>query len=150
VRPEHVHLTLVFIGAIEEPRAAALVEAMRADVPLAPFALAFGGLGTFPPHGAPRVLWLGLLEGGRETIALQEAIARRAQQAGAALDARPFHPHLTLARWRDRRPRGRFPRLEGGDLVARDRAEAVTLYESRPSASGPAYTRLARARLTCP
>ena len=147
VRADHMHLTLVFIGEVAEDRAQRIVEAMGRSVPLAPFVMEFGGLGVFPPHGAPRVLWIGVAEGAARAVELQAAVADRLAPLGVEKEARPFRPHLTLARWRDGRRSDR-PRLsEPMTTVARTRVEVVTLYQSRLSSAGPTYTALARTAL---
>jgi 2'-5' RNA ligase len=149
VRAGQLHLTLVFIGEIPETRAAGLIEVMGADVPMAPFHVAFGGCGLFPPHGAPRILWIGALEGADEITALHGHIAGRLKQLGVAVDERPFAPHLTLGRWRQRaRRRPLLP--DDVEVVARIQVERVTLFESRLSPAGPTYTALTHARLRCP
>lgn len=149
VRPEHLHLTLVFAGDVTDAQGTALIEMMSADVPQEPFHVAFGGVGAFPPDGVPRILWLGLREGARETIELQQRVAARFEAVGVELDRRPFHPHLTLARWRvsRRADRARLPQTMG--TVAAVEAGGVTLYQSRLSSSGPTYVLLAHAHLTC-
>jgi RNA 2',3'-cyclic 3'-phosphodiesterase len=150
VRAGHMHLTLAFIGEIAEVRAGSIVEVMSADIAQAPFQLVFGGVGVFPPGGAPRVLWLGVAQGLQEVIELGALVARRLVSVGVAVEPRPFRPHLTLARWRERSRAGR-PRLpESTDGVARLDVEAVMLYHSRLSPEGPSYTALASARLICP
>jgi 2'-5' RNA ligase len=150
VRAGQMHLTLVFIGEIADARAGLIVEVMSADIAQAPFQVVFGGIGTFPGDGAPRVLWLGVVRGGPELVELAAIVARRLAAVGVAVDPRAFRPHLTLARWRERSRAGR-PRLaESADAVARVDVGAVTLYRSRLSAAGPSYTALARARLICP
>ncbi len=70
VRPEHMHLTLVFFGSVYEARALAVVYAMGRDVDAAPFDMVFDGLGVFPPHGEPRVLWTGVRQGAAELVTL--------------------------------------------------------------------------------
>jgi 2'-5' RNA ligase len=150
VRPEHLHLTLVFAGEIAEDRALAVVEAFRPDIPVAPFQLVFGGVGTFPPRGAPRVVWLGVLEGARAVIDLHALVVQRLAEAGVPTQSRPFSPHLTLARCRES---GRRPRLRPSGqphAIARVDVQAVTLFQSRLSSAGPTYTALAHARLSCP
>ena len=149
VRSEHLHLTLVFIGETPEALGARLIEAMGSEIPMAPFHVAFGGCGLFPPHGAPRVLWVGALEGADEIIALHAQVAGRLKNLGVAVDERPFAPHLTLGRWRQQ-ARGR-PRLpDDVEVIARTPVERVTLFESRLSSAGPTYTALTHARLRCP
>jgi 2'-5' RNA ligase len=150
VRAGHMHLTLAFIGEIAEVGAGPIVEVMSDDIAQAPFQLVFGGVGTFPPAGPPRVLWLGVVQGAQEIAGLGALVARRLVAVGVAAEPRPFRPHLTLARWRERSRAGR-PRLpESIDCVARLDVDAVTLYQSRLSPAGPSYTALARGRLICP
>ena len=146
VRPEHLHLTLVFAGEIAEGAAAAIVEAMTRDISQSPFEIALGGRGTFPAHGRPQVLWLGLQTGVSACVALHGVVAQRLSAAGVNVDPRPFRPHLTLARSRDRRP-GRLRLPDDSGTTGRVRVDHVTLFQSRLSSAGPTYTALARAHL---
>src|SRR3954447_27027001 len=91
VPPEHMHLTLVFIGEVSEAHAQSIVAACSAPIGMAPFAVAFGGLGTFPSRGAPRVLWLGMADGAPEVMHLQNLVAARLEAVGVAREQRPFH-----------------------------------------------------------
>jgi 2'-5' RNA ligase len=150
VRPDHMHLTLVFLGEVPEAHAPAIVDAINEPVTQAPFDLGFGGLGVFPPRGAPNVLWVGAVAGAKESIELQRELADRVERLGVAVERRPFHPHLTLARWKVSRGADRARALAaGGDgVIATIRVDHATLYQSRLSPAGPAYTALVRARLT--
>jgi 2'-5' RNA ligase len=150
IRSEHMHLTLAFIGEVEESRAEPLVRAMSAPITgVEPFEIVFGGLGVFPPEGAPRVLWLGVSSGAAQVIDTQAAIADRLARLDVPREPRPFHPHLTLARWRDGRPRDRrrINAVRPSEDIGRTHVNEVTLYESRLSSAGPAYTAVARAGL---
>src|ERR1700704_3928601 len=62
VAPERMHLTLLFLGEVQEARVPAVTEAMNTAVDRAAFDMALGGAGVFPPRGAPRVLWMGVTE----------------------------------------------------------------------------------------
>src|SRR5439155_5471748 len=84
VRPEQMHLTLVFVGNVDDAVGASIVDAMSGEVAAEPFTLAFGRLGIFPPRGDPSVLWLGVTDGVREAVALQRAVADRLEPAGVA------------------------------------------------------------------
>jgi RNA 2',3'-cyclic 3'-phosphodiesterase len=149
VASERLHLTLIFLGEVAEGPAAEIIELMRQDIPAPAFELVFGGIGTFPPRGTPRVVWLGARDGARQAIDLQAAVAARLAGAGVVPDSRPFRPHLTLARWRDR-CRGGCPVFsESSDAVARVTVVRATLFQSRLSPAGPTYTPLAHAHLTC-
>jgi 2'-5' RNA ligase len=148
VSSEHMHLTLVFIGEVAEDRAPAIIRAAAAPIALPPFGVGFGGIGAFPPRGAPRVLWLGLADGAPAVVELQEVVAARLQQVGVPREQRPFHPHLTLGRWKESRASDR-PRVDETTpaMVARVEVDAVALIQSRLSSKGPTYTLLARAAL---
>jgi 2'-5' RNA ligase len=139
VRPEHMHLTLVFLGEVADADVAAATEAMAGELNLAPFTVVFGGLGTFPPDRPPRVLWIGVAQGGRETIELERVVRKRLADAGLSVDNRPYHPHLTLARWRESRGADRRIVAGGPPVVASVPVRAATLYESRLGPDGPTY-----------
>jgi 2'-5' RNA ligase len=150
VRPDHMHLTLVFLGEVAEAHAPAIVDAINQPVTQAPYDLAFGGIGVFPPRGAPNVLWVGAVPGARESIELQRDLADRMQRLGVALEGRPFLPHLTLARWKTSRGADRARALAAGSdgVTATVHVDHATLYQSRLSSAGPTYTPLARATLS--
>jgi 2'-5' RNA ligase len=150
VQPEQMHLTLVFLGETPEDVAAAVVDAMSVPMSAPTFDMVFQGVGVFPPHGAPRALWIGVGDGSSEVIDVQREIANRVAACGVALETRPFRPHLTLGRWRHSRPSDRRQALarSTSHAVARARVSAATLYQSRISSAGSTYTALARATLS--
>src|SRR5436190_60917 len=67
VKPEQMHLTLVFIGEVAQERGAAIAALMEPDFPLPPFRISLGGIGAFPPRGAPRVLYVDVIEDRKST-----------------------------------------------------------------------------------
>jgi len=162
VEPARMHLTLLFIGEAPEANVPAIVESMNAPAGLAPFDVTFGGVGVFPPRGAPRVLWIGITDGVAHLERLQHEIAARVRAVGIEFDDRPFHPHLTLGRWRGadrKRPsavrrstperlRREVAALDRSNRIACVRVTRATLYQSRLSSSGPAYAALAHANLS--
>jgi len=150
VKPEHAHLTLVFLGNVDAARGDVVIEAIGGDVDLAPFDMVLEGAGAFPPRGAPRVLWIGTTAGATELAALQLRLSSRVAGLGVELEARPFHPHLTLGRWRESRPsdRARALAVAPSGAIARVHVGHATLYQSRLSSSGAAYGALTRANLT--
>jgi len=149
VAPDHAHLTLVFLGEVADARVPPIVDALGRDVPLDAFEVSLETIGMFPARGAPRVLWLGVGPGAALLGDLQKELARRVDALGVPLEPRPFHPHLTLARWRDSRASDR-ERVMGAarrGAIARVRIDGATLFQSRVSSAGSAYTALARANL---
>ena len=150
VDPSRMHLTLVFLGEVADARVPAIVESLSPPIDVPRFAIAFQGLGVFPPRGAPRVLWLGVAQGAAALAAVQGHVVKRLESLGVALEDRPFHPHLTLARWRDSRPSDRTRALAAGinEPIAPLGVDSIALYQSRLSSAGSTYTVLARATLT--
>jgi 2'-5' RNA ligase len=140
---DQLHITLVFIGEVTDERAATIVETMRDSIPHPPFRFELGGIGAFPPRGAPRALWIGVTSGADSMIRVQSLVADRLERIGVERERRPFSPHLTLGRWRDSRPSDR-PRTSSAQpqTIARVDVKAVTLFQSRVSSEGSTYTRL--------
>ncbi|HEX9038847.1 MAG TPA: RNA 2',3'-cyclic phosphodiesterase [Ktedonobacterales bacterium] len=99
VAPETLHVTLAFLGELDDQRLAEAIAAAReVAAEAAPFSLAPGHIGIFGPDDAPRVIWLALGGQVRRLIALQRRLAHALEARGFTLDPRPFSPHLTLAR----------------------------------------------------
>jgi 2'-5' RNA ligase len=144
VRPEGLHLTLVFLGEREAEEAEGigrLLESPELDVPRIPASL--GGYGRFPACGSPRVIFTPVCRGAREITALQQALAGVLQRGGVRLqeEARAFTPHVTLARSRGGDPdlRGLENLLDFEELFAADR---LVLYRSILKPAGSEYLAL--------
>ena len=150
IDPRQVHLTLVFLGEVQAALVEPLTDLMKQPIDgTAPFRLGIGGLGVFPPHGAPRVLWLGLTDGARQMSELHRAVAARVAVLHIPLEDRAFRPHLTIGRWRQARPSDR-PRFghTSARVVAEMTVDRVTLFESRLSSQGASHFPLAHAQLS--
>jgi 2'-5' RNA ligase len=88
----HFHITLHFLGEVEDAEAERLCQAL-ATVPVLEMDLVVGTPGSF--HGG-----IAFIE-PQENIglrALHEATGRAIAQAGLQVDQRPWHPHITLAK----------------------------------------------------
>jgi len=147
VQPVHLHVTLVFLGEVEDAKAQAIVEAMRPQIDRPAYTMAVGGVGMFPRHGVARVLWLNLAEGLEQTLDVHARVQARLEALGVARDERPPAPHLTLARRRRGRGRPRLAPASSGGVLTRWQVDRVNLVESRLSPEGPTYRTLATACL---
>jgi 2'-5' RNA ligase len=99
VRPEGIHLTLKFLGAVPTQRAATISAALAPTVEgIHPLELSLGALGAFGGRRGVRVVWVGV-EGDVERVAeLQRRVEAALERLGFPAEQRAFSPHLTLAR----------------------------------------------------
>lgn len=98
------HLTLRFFDELAEDRVEDIrVAAGAAAAGVSCFDLELQGVGCFPPRGPAKVVWVGCGAGRETLVVLAEAISRALESRGFPGDTRPFSPHLTLARARNRR-----------------------------------------------
>ncbi len=92
-------MTVRFLGEIPPGTAEEVAERARATAArFAPFRLTFAGIGTFPPNGSPRVVYATLVEGGEAVARLAAELDDALAGTGLPREARPFLPHVTLAR----------------------------------------------------
>ena len=104
-RAENIHLTLKFVGEIPSGQVNDLSQAAEQAVSgFSSFEIGIGNTGSFPKHGAPRVLWVGIEDYSGKLALLQTKLDDECLRLGFEKEARPFNPHLTIARLR--KPRG--------------------------------------------
>ncbi len=96
---ENLHLTLRFIGEVDEAMADDIDEALQA-IRAAGFALDIGGLGTFAAGRRGYHLWVGAKR-SPELLHLQGKVERAVVRAGGKPQGRRFQPHITLAALKD-------------------------------------------------
>ena len=149
VTPERLHITIRFIGNVDDTRVDGIRAALALPLALDCFDLTIAGIGTFPPKGAPRVVWAGL-SGGRDRLdAIERTVSERLARAGVPREERPYNPHVTLARVREAAGL-RSVQLVGSlrDIeLGTTSVDTITLFESRLSPKGPTYVALARTPL---
>ena len=134
MKPESYHLTLAFLGDIDEhdlQLAIAATEAACDDV--SSIKLSCTGLGTFGRKN-DATLWLGLVE-APELMALASRVREQLDARGITFDKKGFKPHITLAR-RARLSRAALPALP---FPRDDFANHVTVYKSALTPEGARY-----------
>lgn len=145
--PDQFHLTLVFLGQIDDGLASRIQALMKAPLDSAPFTLTTGAAGVFASRGTPKVWWLGIEQGLPALEHLHRVLSRRLVEAGVVLEQRAYQPHLTLGRWRERERGLRVPTLPAPPVMPAQQVTEVTLFESRLHARGAEHRVLARAPL---
>lgn len=144
VRKEQLHLTMMFLGEIDERTeisvGAAVGKVTRAH---APFQLELARVGCFPNPKRARVVWVGLGDGQLQVGALAAGLETALAPLGFRPERATWHGHVTL---------GRFPlpqRMPEGVLdetarLGRFWAEHLVLYKSQLHSAGPIYTQRKR------
>ena len=151
VSAENLHLTLRFIGAVDEPVAADLDAALSAAPSTEAFEVWLEGVGHFGTARRPNALWAGV-RASPALAALKQRIDAAVARAGLPPDDRRFSPHVTVGRLSGspiERVR-RWLEQRGGFLAGPIPVADVSLYRSHPSPSGSTYRVLSRYGLTQP
>ncbi|MBL7071001.1 MAG: RNA 2',3'-cyclic phosphodiesterase [Candidatus Omnitrophica bacterium] len=143
VNPDNIHLTLKFLGNIE----ASAVEDIKkildgAASGAGPFKIKLSNAGAFPDPARPRVIWIGIDEGTKESTDLADLIEQKAEPLGIEKEGRPFHPHLTLARVKFLKDRDSVKNAFTSLKVphAEMTAPKITLFQSNLTPQGAVYT----------
>ena len=151
VNASNLHITLWFLGEVDEQRTESITAALAPPFTTRSFDLGIAGTGVFPGSGAPRAMWLGIREGAPSLVAIHAELTPRLARVGFEPEARPYSPHLTIARFKDVRRADvaavrRLLAHMSPDAGA-CRIDAVTLFRSRPSSKGSEYQQLLRVPL---
>lgn len=139
VEPQNLHLTLRFIGDVDENIAEDALAALN-QVQAIPFDLSLGGLGTF---GHPAyALWLGVKDKSHGGLAaLQDRVENVLVRAGLMPEGRKFTPHITLAKIKRTREKhlSRFIKSHTELVMDPFKVEAFTLFQSHLTHAGAQY-----------
>lgn len=144
---QQLHLTLCFLGEVAPPRVPAVFRALD-GLESPSFFLEPVGTGCFGNPENPRNLWAGVQPAAPVTTVYDE-LCQRLAGAGFPVEARRFHPHITLARFSRRGggPAGEFLERFRGQTAPVFPVDVVSLFLSQPGPEGSRYHRLADIRL---
>lgn len=146
VQPENIHLSLKFLGEVEETRApdlrTALQRAAGSGREPRPLTLQITGFGVFPDYHRPHVLWVGVTPDPVLEL-LQHGVEQAFAPLGFPTEARAFRPHVTVARAaRNAKPRdfaGLAELLADLDFDEPVTVPDVDLMQSTLKPEGPVY-----------
>ncbi|MFC7332446.1 RNA 2',3'-cyclic phosphodiesterase [Rhodocista pekingensis] len=143
VPPENFHLTLRFIGEVDEGTAQDIDAALDL-VTAPPFPLMLEGLGQFGRGGRPRALWAGVARS--EALAhLRDKVESAVVRAGQPAEERKFMPHVTLARLTAEAPAHKVGRFIAENGLFREgplTVDRFVLFESVLGKGGSIYHEL--------
>ncbi len=146
VKPDNIHLTLKFLGDVDETNVRSIVEqVVGACANYSFFDLEISGIGVFPNMKSPRVLWAGV-----QGVDMFEGLYRDIDAGMASLgfqkEKRKFSPHLTLGRFRSMKGKSAAAdkiELHENDRFGSIKVKAVSLIKSELNPAGAKYTRVA-------
>jgi 2'-5' RNA ligase len=153
VSAESMHVTLLFLGEVDDRELHAVckeVKAAAASEP--PFTLRVSGVGAFPTPRRPKILWAGVTDGAEPLKRLYASLEERMLELGCyRKEERGYTPHLTLGRAKSDADglalaselQKRHAWNGGGTAVGE-----VMVFSSEMDRDGPVYTVIGRAPLT--
>jgi RNA 2',3'-cyclic 3'-phosphodiesterase len=139
VEPSLIHVTLKFLGNIEESRVGEIEAALK-KVTVKHFHARLRSLGGFPNPRSPRVIWVGA-EGDFQE--LYEQVEALMEEIGFAREGR-FEPHATIGRVKFPTPEqkqklpGLFEKYKGFEAGEMS-VDSIHIMRSTLSPKGPRY-----------
>ena len=135
---DQLHVTLRFVGEVDERRADDLVDALAA-IRAERFDCEIAGTGFFERKGVPSAVWARVVP-DNALARLQRRVERACRSAGLEAEVRKFVPHMTMARLnRSSGPIGDFLAHTAMLRVGPWQNERFVLYESRLTDQGSEY-----------
>jgi|UniRef100_A0A7J3SKG2 2'-5' RNA ligase len=142
VEPENLHITLAFIGEIEDDHVETVKSAIG-EISGKPIMAEFVGVGAFPTVSSPRVIWAGVKKGSEEISQLQRKVELLLKTYRIHFEKeRNFIPHLTLARVKGKKDLEKlraFIEKNAEAYFGEEFFEEVKLKESILTPKGPIY-----------
>jgi 2'-5' RNA ligase len=157
VDPYGIHLTLKFLGNIDTSKISEVTSAIEQAVRgFTPLALEVKDLGVFPNFKRVRVVWVGVGGDISRLKQLQQRLESNLIPLGFARESRPFTPHLTLARVREKA--SPTEQQHFGQLIASAKFEtahhfttdSISLMQSQLTTAGAIYRQITKASLKKP
>ena len=146
VPPNNIHLTLKFLGEIDQEQIKSITTILK-DVSESAkqFAITIGKTGAFPSINAARIIWVGVEKGADELKEIARLLEGKLQQLGFPKEEKPFSAHITIGRVRSARNRIKLTetlkKLSEAQLqhTSEFPVTAITLFKSTLTPSGPIY-----------
>jgi len=149
VEPENIHLTVKFLGDVQDAKVHEVSAAIASQLVGVPsFSFGVKGVGFFPERSAPRVLWVGIDKDHSHLETIYGRLNRSLVRFGVKQEQRPFSPHITLGRVREKLNLSREQVLELLEPYAShdyglQEVASIDLMMSELHSRGPIYTKVA-------
>jgi 2'-5' RNA ligase len=149
-KPENMHLTLNFLGEVDERRIGEIEKAcVSSSAEFQPFTLSLNGTGVFPNARQPRILWAGVAGEIEKAVEMRRRLEERLALIGFEPEEKDFRPHLTIGRVKsNRKTRELLALADAHGLPALSFVVTeIVLMKSELRPEGAEYTPIARASL---
>lgn len=154
VEPKNIHLTLKFLGEIDEIKAQNIIKIIEEIAQgLNSFKARISSVGAFPKLNFPRVIWAGVDEGDEEICKIASGLEQPIAKLGIPKEDRKFSSHITIGRTRSTLNREKLVQelsrlaTESGQVNLEFTVTKITFFKSTLTSGGPIYEALNEAHL---
>lgn len=152
VEKDNIHLTLKFLGEIDEKKCEKVKAALDGIAQSAKaFEISLKDIGAFPKIDFPRVIWVGLDKGAKESTELAKKVDEALSKIGFPEETRPFAAHLTIGRVRS--PKNKLALKDKlislqipADIHGPEIISSIFLFQSKLTPAGAIYSKLHEAK----
>lgn len=146
VTPENIHLTLKFIGNIEEIILPTLHKIINdATSSLSFFNMSIENVGAFPTLKKPRIIFVSAQDKGNNLLKIYERLDKGLEALGIKRESRNYVGHITLGRTRSQKNISKLINALNSGAVhsfGQEKVNYISLMQSELTPKGPIYTRL--------
>lgn len=151
VNESQMHLTLKFLGNIEENRVCDISDVLEnISKDFRTFSLCLSDIGAFPNIRKPRVIWISIDKGYEELKLLADKVETGLVKLGFEKEKREFKPHLTLGRVKSLKNSGNMESLVGKinfQPAGEIKIDKIILFQSTLMPKGAIYAPISRFNL---
>lgn len=144
VKKENLHLTLKFLGEVDEEKIKRIGSSLEKKVKFSDFEITLNGIGTFP-----RTIWIGTTDGKEKVKEIWENVEEAAEECGFERDHRSFSAHVTIGRIKSKPEKTLKKEIEnlkefnfGTQMVS-----SITMIKSTLTKAGPIYEEIYKIKL---
>ncbi|MEW6026851.1 MAG: RNA 2',3'-cyclic phosphodiesterase [Planctomycetota bacterium] len=145
VEPDNIHLTLRFLGEVEDEKLPELTKAVSVVENFPAFELELKGIGAFPVERHPKVVWVRAVDSSNTLEKLYNALEKELLNIDFQPDDHKFSAHITLGR-------NKLPKYSDGfqallneyaiESFGVQKVKKVSLLKSTLTPEGPIYTNI--------
>lgn len=146
VKPQNIHLTLRFLGEINQDMPDKIIAAIEDTISLEiSFQVSLSSISIFPDLGSPRVIWIGVTSGEKETRGIYLHLEEKLKKLGIPRETRQFSAHITLGRIKSVFNRQELTQDLNNSTTIADNENSqfwvrkITLFKSTLTTKGPIY-----------